>query len=422
MLARDTHCEIIKHLTFRSTSDKPDVRSMGRLATTCQYFRDLININEADDASFIRDPREKTRRQRIAALNHNNPLWDGKYDSLIPTICSTATSHETVTLKVLMKYKNMSWNFRKLTTNPNITIEILLDLMKVPEFEGLKTIYFKLSARSVITFAELINSGLQVDVCASVSVLTMRDYTRSDQSTFDRFTSRAKITMQDVIDNPHFNWSPDRLLINNHIMASDVFEHFNIQPSHYADDDDALSYMKNEANKKFVFNKILEAFLDVNTPYRRSLVDIVSKYADLSTIINNINAPWDWQMISWYSKTIKPSEMIQHAHLPFDWQGVVRVARVPINANERHPYVKFQLMADCGKLTDEIIDSNPNVEWRWGYLCELNSVSISRFVGRSWIFKIRVMLRRPDCTLEYILNNINQPDMIELLKEYLKTK
>lgn len=413
-LPAEIHTEIIKMIDLLPISPRPDVRAIGRLARTCRYFRDLININ-SPKSMFLANPREKQRREQCMRLRARNPL-----DQLM-IASNFFVEHQHViydfmTAEVYEKYKSRIGGIgvdkmegpALLTRSPYITIEMLLEI--VPD-DILKSTSFQLAANSFITINELHLNGLSIDYDSSVEALSLQDCLYH-KCNFNKFMISGKVNPNDVEARTDLKWLYYSLVQNPNIPLKKLLEWR--KGCRFADA--AISIQEiirftqchSDDNIRADYEKMI---IETNPP--SYLTFIISKYFSFQTILDNPKYPWDWVAISFVHGTehyidCESKQII----LPWYVDSIRFISEHDL-FDDRLRYHKMFL---AGQLTIEDImqDYNKSKVWKWyttiiATSAQYSAQSLFENIPPCFIDCFPKIFSREDVTIDDILRYPKEP-------------
>ena len=330
--------------------------------------------------------------------------------------------HDATIFDDIISHLDIKWPFNIITRNSNITIEMLLELIKRrPE---LKNMEFLHSSRSPITVTDMRINGLKITQSFVDYGLTFEEmiyltenrndpklseiiaYKKIDPNTFMR---NGRITQRDIMKNPKFGWKYELLIENKRIPFMFLIEYFQITKDAYT----------------FRTFEILRAFKETSTEFRSQYMA-----ACLGFIKNPNTDVWRSQrafydIIEYIDTDIRksPLQLPMHLgnstvaqHVPldirlanpqvgWDWNLALFVVKLPINSTADHPWLRFELKRLNGTLTIKDILDNPDVIWDRNVISKIPSIDINdiialRMDGRPlYIFGLG---DHPDLSLEII--------------------
>lgn len=362
-LPRELNCVIISMLTLRPISNKPDVRSIGRLASTCKYFRVLININDAA-SSLVRDPREKERRIRCMKLREENLLVEWAPHVFISS-CDNYWWYITYESYLMISGPPC---LCFITRSPNITIGMLLDLINIKPCHHY-TKEYTLCQYSNITIDELRLNNLRIDVNNSLSLFTFRDIQARDLNMY-KFMSCANIRFADIENNPTFPWKYEELIRNPRIPARELFSLRMKWGIKGLTADELRRYCADRENQLEYERHLVSEYATAEV-YARYICD---RYFDLRTIAAHPDIPWDWVCISRRIDAPSMKFMRDNPDMPWNYNSIELVARTP----DHDKNVEYHKMYQDGTLTiKDIQDVNDAASWDWCLLAAYKYISVS---------------------------------------------
>jgi hypothetical protein len=165
-------------------------------------------------------PTIKERCQRIHKVRKDNIL-DFMLSNIKTVFIVPPITHKLMIFDTIIKHGDVQWQWNLITMNPNITLEMLHDIIK--HFNINKSIVFELSNQSAITFAEA-NTQLDIRFKNFLSLAKLTDITPS-QFGYD-FQAHGNFTEQDILDADHRSkWSMDPLIYNLNISLEFLDKH-----------------------------------------------------------------------------------------------------------------------------------------------------------------------------------------------------
>lgn len=380
---RNVHYEIIKWL---------DIQTLGRVAQINRYWMSLTDISSHVSLA------EKSRRMRCLQLRRSNPLWETN-DININRETISAIAHYTVTFDIIIGH-HINWNWPGLTCNPNITMDMILDLMSRPKLAIPKNTQFVLSRPTKlnpapITFDDMIS--LCIDIQRSINAMTVADYRRyKDQIDFAEFMQHGNITVDDINNSPDLPWDVHDLIHNCNIPLQFIYDTYN------------NDYLMNVTTRwifcdeyhKYLLQNVLPAILSTDVdPNMRANQPPVEYAVSMANVLQHPQVDWNWYLLS-LSKNITYTERFQNRHIP--WVVYWRLMVVNIRDFD-DPSAIYLFMADRGELTTQHVISNPDVNWNYLRLYEKNIIDFRIFIKMSDPHLGRHELLR--VTDDYVVNN-----------------
>jgi len=401
-----------------------DMMSLSRLARTSKYWRALINLKSP---RFI-TPRELARRQLCVHLRQENSLH------LLDVIYKRSIGHRSfivesdsylecfVTAKTVHNYVNTKWQWRLITRNKCITIDVLLELIQIYNID--KSTQFELGCNSTITCEELECNGLKIDYYRSIDGLTLREYSAyvnaytasqyrgivSDEEILlahgeatEYFAERAKLTCADVINHIDM-WNVECLLQNENIpldfLETGVFPLKPLMNTQISRSSWRLKHSKKWREYQLLYIKTF-----------KKPTKLFSKYVDFDLIIANPDFNWSWPMIE------------TRTDVPIDFQDerlediyMKRYSECLINpegevTQQMHDFIQ---MHREGKLTIEIMLKHPEIKWNWFYYVINSNMPIDDMLNT-------LVLHAPGTIDEYFGKLLKRPDFTpEHVEKYSK--
>ena len=402
-LGRDMHILIIQYL---------ELCMVGRIAQLSTYWRQMANPTARVTSLDL------ARRKRIAALRHRNILWEfcGK-DARLYHI-----KHACVTYDIILNNLDRDWAMTHLTLNPNITIDMLADLIKNPKINISNDCSFNLGKTSFITIDEMEKHGFRVNYVSSIEVITLAVYMKhKDIINFRSFMLFGNLTIQDIIDNPTLPWNVHDLIHNNNIPKLWIAKHFQL-PKEGMKELSILSSFGDILEPTycdFLVNEVLGPYVNGDAKYLMFQRHI-SCAVDITHVLAHPTAKWDWYMLS-INPHISLDDKLNNFSLPWRLDIPHLAARLPPGADIHHPTIKYLKMADRGKLTIDIVLAARDVGWYWcGLVQYLDLENTLRATDNTEILKqflahkdvcvkhVPLFMAKLKCG-ESILNSVKQP-------------
>jgi len=348
-IPRDILGEILNILYIRD-----DVRTLANLARTCKYLHGVVDLEQ--------NQIQNLRRKRIRALRRSNPTWDFIKTHFASAYMGQYTIHETVTAEIILAHPKIRWDWPNLTANPNITLEML---QKIIEKLNLQHIRFVYGSRSAITpheFDKYVKGGER-----NINILTLADAVRKDNKGSDMFEYYQRygaITIREIRTNPQLPWNPEFLLINNCLPVEFILKHFDVKRLSLQ-----LLNRINTWKCKHALDKLRPcAHIEDGSK-------LAYKGIDMQMVLAAPDYPWDWWMLSKYANILF-REKLEHRDLPWAWVECFKYTYAD-ELGPDHPNVKFELMAEDGLLTAEVVNDNKSTMWMRAEIMSLPNISVA---------------------------------------------
>jgi hypothetical protein len=399
---------IIKMIDLSPTSSRLDVRSIGYLAATCRYFRDLIQIN-SPKSKILTDPRERTRRIECMLLRRNDLFAQFTKDpNVIDEIRKCILEHVTPEAydkygdKIVTKPRHLEL----LTRSQYITIETLLKILSHNEKFSPTGTYFQLCEKSFITIDELHRNGLLVYYRESIEVLTLQECLKYCCNLWT-FMESGKITAKEVESRTDIHWSYNHLTCNPNISPKELLKWR--KQGTMSD----IKITMEEIYRLTEDPECREAYenmiVGMKAPYE-DLLECISKKFSFQTIVNNQDYPWNWRVVGRrYGADHHAECESKGLTLPWNENDFQFVSTHEDLAVRKHYHKMFL----DGTLTMEIIlaDRKESSEWNWNTNLLAKSPHFSaREICDELLIEVDDLdpkfSQRDDITVDVFMNNV----------------
>jgi len=225
------------------------------------------------------------------------------------------------------------WNWKALSANPNISLEILEENMENPDI--------KWDARFVSE-----NPNITMEFIKNhpnfqwnwQSILRNPNITWKDiESNLDvrwewnPISRNPNVNMKIVKENPKFPWNWNTLAINPSITTQDIKNNTNF-------DRGCLKYlpMNPSIDPQFIVDTINGR--EYNREDVNYMTELFSKNSslDIDTVKRNLNLPWNWYEIS-KNPNITMENIRNNSHLRWRWDGIFQNPNITMDFVKENP-------------------------------------------------------------------------------------
>lgn len=384
---------------------------IGRVAQLSTYWQKLT------ESTVWVTSLEKARRMRILALRQYNIIEELlKYSGGIDL--EHIISHQNVTFEIIARYPAVKWPWKVITTNPNITFEMLLELIEICKIPT--DTVFIIGKDSAVTLHEINGSGRNLRAILHSSIATTEDYVNGlCLCNMKYFQMIGAITENDILNCDAFPWNYDWFVCNKHLSVEFLYDY----------------YMQN------MHTMCPRALFTHNTAYRFCKDPIYGpKYVQLLVdAVNNGSLILDHQLILSCSLSFPIAVLIQNPRLcnwawicsrkdivlPFDvivkhpsviqaktWFMYNEIIKIPDDDDWiAHPWMQYIKLRFEKKLTIDVILANPDIPWVWEKLAECETLAINDLLSCAKISTIFMthISGRPDLTIDVVIKHANLP-------------
>ena len=260
------------------------------------------------------------------------------------------SGNSLITIAIVFKNPHFPWNFNKLSINPGITLANIMANPQLPwNWNYVSTspnVYFDdilnypHNPWNLLWFCQY-NNNRHIIPKAQIFA-----HPEMPWNTFSLLSGGNKITVQDVLDHPDFNWDWANLCASANFTLTEILEHFPEQADFtYISRNPTITMADILAHPEILWNFYVYSanpqlqFQDVlQNPQFDWNYTIVSLYCPftIQDILANPHFPWDWSYIT-QKPTIKFQDIIKYPFLPWQVDKIYENSSITIEDVIGHP-------------------------------------------------------------------------------------
>jgi hypothetical protein len=394
LLPPDIHKEILHYL---------DIRMIGRVAQLSTYWQKLTSLTAWVTSS------EKARRMRILALRQYNVVEELlKYAG--PENLTNLIECPNITFDIIARFPKIRWYWPLMTINPNITLEMLLELINKCEIPA--STKFLIDNSSAVTRDELIGCGLGVKMCTRVITINDIHLLNYDDDDMVTFQMLGNITEDDILNCKEIEWNYDLFVLNINLSVEFLYN--------YRERTRRLLPI----NERFTHREVHRFCTDstYGPKYEQQLVaamsdgslipdpDMVFACSIFLSYATLLKYP---QLCNWNSiclrRNIPFNVMIEYFDQSRRWFTYNQIIDLPDDFTVEHPWLQYVKMYHDNELTLDVVLANPHVSWSWRRLAQCRTIAICDLLDKAPMSD-ELMLgisERPDLTINIVVKYSN---------------
>ena len=388
-LPHDIHTEILHHMSLQT---------IGQVAQLSKYWRQMANPTARVTSLDL------ARRKRISALRRHNVLEDLlKYSG--PAFLTSMVENPNITFDIIARYPTLDWEWKCISTNPNISLELLLDLINICKIP--RTTEFIIDRKSAVTKHELIKHGLLCMV--RVSAMTVTEYLNDKcEYSSSEFQKLGNISQEDILTCKAIEWNYANFKGNKNLSIEFLYNYRTlhneqISPSEiYIFRGDPIYGPKYE-------QLLIDAINNGDLILNDWIISACSASFSYATLVQNPQL-CDW--ISIFSVNKFPFDAyIKHFDRVKRWISLNEIIELPSDATVDHPWLQYIKMRFENKLTIDVVMANRSLPWVWRRLAECETLSICDLLNIAPITKdfMLYVSCRSDLTIDVIAKYAHLP-------------
>jgi hypothetical protein len=242
-----------------------------------------------------------------------------------------------LTVDMLVEYKDIGWNWKFVTSHPNITFD---DIMQHPELPWDDVLYNKtVPVDYVLQNLDTIDKEdddlpFLWDTLLENGKITLEKYLKDGpKKSVKRGGYIKTISIKDIEDNNHIDWDWQFISMNPNLTIETILKY----PS-----------------KKWYWTEVS-----------------ANKGITMEDINNHLDLSWSWSSVS-RNPNLTIDMVISHLDKGWDWHWITKNRAITLEMITKHPELPFlyNSINENPNLTPEFILAHPEYPWDNGRICE----------------------------------------------------
>ena len=314
---------------------------------------------------------------------------------------------------IIERIKKYDFDFYKLSDNPNISFEVILNSLDKKWDWGLLSKHPKLTFDFILNHLDYNWSWVHISIHSNITFENIIEHLELNWI-WEYVCYNENITIKNIIDNPNLPWSWRSLSKNDNITQyfltySNLSWNFDdlTYNGDLTDIDiileknnllDQLKFIKLDENPNITINYIKECINNNNKSVDYWCWEQLSCNMSIKDIIDNPDLPWDMSIVCEFNKYLTINDIIKYPNYLNCWSSLSCHANITFNDILPYQNLPWQYDYFSDRVDYKTAIEHDDKPWRWEVIIKNNELEELSIMKDKLLILFNSNYNRKSCT------------------------